>query len=508
VPIFHSRDLVSWTPIGHVLDRPEQLDLDGHGISRGIFAPTIRCHGDTFYVITTLVDTGGTLLVTATDPAGPWSDPIWLPEVDGIDPSIFFDDDGRVWITNNGPPDRAPLYPGHRAIWIQEYDPGARRMVGPRTVLVDGGVDITKHPIWIEGPHLFKVHGLYYLIAAEGGTEENHSEVVFRSRSVRGPYEPYADNPILTQRHLAPDRPHPITSTGHADLLELPDAGWWAVFLGTRPYRDHLFNTGRETFLMPVRWLDGWPVITSGDETVPWLHRRPDLPADPDAAIRAGNFTVREEFDSAGLPLDWNVIRTPRQRWYDLGDPPGWLTLRARPVPLGSPGQPSFVARRQQHAHATASTSMRYDPERPGDRAGMAAFYDDGHFYLLAVTRTADGSPQVRLERRAARSVAAPAGVGADGAVAGSEVVAQAPIPEPAADRIRLRIDARGALYDFSYAIGGGDWVPLARNVDGTVLSTRVAGGFVGVFFGLYAYAGDAAADRGQLPASSSFTAQ
>jgi xylan 1,4-beta-xylosidase len=424
---------------------------------------------------------------------------------------MFFDEDGRVWITNNGPPDRAPLYDGHRAIWIQEYDPGSRGTVGPRTVLVDGGVDITKQPIWIEGPHLFRVDSLYYLIAAEGGTAEGHSEVVFRSRSVRGPYEPYPANPILTQRHLGPERPHPITSTGHADFVRLPDGSWWAVFLGTRPYRDHLFNTGRETFLMPVDWVDGWPVITEGDETVPWVHRRPDLPLEPGSVPRAGNFAVRDDFESPDLPPHWNVIRTPRERWYDLDAPTGSLTLRARPVALGSAGQPSFVARRQQHAHAAASTSMRYAADRPGDRAGLAAFYDDRHFFLLAVTRAGDGSPEVRLERRTG-SYAAPPGDGraADrGMVAGSEVVARAPIPGSGGDRIRLRIEARGGVYDFSYAIGDDDWLLLAGDIDGTVLSTHVAGGFVGAFFGLYAYSGgaDLPTGAGQLPERASLTA-
>ena len=183
VPVWHSRDLVNWSRIGHVLDRPSQLSFDTSGVSRGIFAPTLRYHDSTFYMITTVVDQGGNFVVTATNPAGPWSDPTFLG-FDGIDPELFFDDDGRAWILNNGPPDETPRYDGHRAIWIQEFDAKTKAMIGPRTQVVNGGVDLRKRPIWIEAPHVFKVDGWYYLICAEGGTADQHSEVVFRSRSV------------------------------------------------------------------------------------------------------------------------------------------------------------------------------------------------------------------------------------------------------------------------------------------------------------------------------------
>ncbi|HEX6260148.1 MAG TPA: glycoside hydrolase family 43 protein, partial [Woeseiaceae bacterium] len=220
IPVFESEDLVHWRQIGNVIHRRSQLDFDGLGISRGVFAPTVEFHDGTFYVLNTAVDSGGNYFVTATDPAGPWSDPVWLPGIDGIDPSFFFDDDDRVYIMNNGPPEGQPLYDGHRAIWIQEFDLAAGQPVGEREVLVNGGVDFSSKPIWIEGPHIYKRGGWYYLVCAEGGTGPNHSQVVLRSRSVRGPYRPYEGNPILTQRDLPPERADPITNAGHADLVE------------------------------------------------------------------------------------------------------------------------------------------------------------------------------------------------------------------------------------------------------------------------------------------------
>ncbi|UCD39311.1 MAG: glycoside hydrolase family 43 protein, partial [Fidelibacterota bacterium] len=182
IPIFHSRDLVNWQLLGHVLDRREQLDTDGLGVSRGIFAPAIRYHQGLFYVTCTLVDKGGNFVVTASNPAGPWSNPVWVPEINGIDPSMFFDTNGKAYIVYNSvAPDDKPLYEGHRTIRMYEFDLENLRVIGKELLLVNGGVDLSKEPIWIEGPHIFRKDGYYYLIAAEGGTAEQHSEVVFRS---------------------------------------------------------------------------------------------------------------------------------------------------------------------------------------------------------------------------------------------------------------------------------------------------------------------------------------
>jgi xylan 1,4-beta-xylosidase len=364
IPVFHSRDLVGWTQIGNAVDRPDMLRFDGLGMSRGVFAPTIEHHDGAFYIANTCVDCGGNFVIRASDPAGPWSDPIWTPQVGGIDPSLFFDDDGRVYILNNDAPAGPPRYDGHRAIWIRQVDPVTFQSVTEQRVLVDGGVRPERNPIWIEAPHLYRVDGTYYLFCAEGGTGDQHSQVVLRSRRVTGPYEPYPGNPVLTQRHLDPARPNPVTSTGHADMVETQNGEWWAVFLGTRPYEDDLYNTGRETFLMPVRWRDGWPVITEGEETVPPVHTRPRLPAAGAPVPLGGDVHVREEFDAVSLSPHWLFIRTVREAWHEVRD--GALVVRARDQHVGRFEQPSFVGRRLQNAHATISTQMRFAPARDG----------------------------------------------------------------------------------------------------------------------------------------------
>ncbi len=240
IPIFHSQDLVHWMQIGHVLDRASQFaSLKGGDVSRGVYAPTIRFHDGLFYVISTLVNGGGNFFVTVKNPEGPWSEPLFLKEADGIDPSLFFDEDGKAYVVNcAGPPGGGgkALYDGHRTLRLQELDAANGKMVGAAKILVNGGTDISKKPVWVEGPHLFKHGGKYYLIAAEGGTGTAHSEVVFRADAVDGPYATFEGNPILTQRQLPANRADAITCTGHADFVELANGDWWAVFLGCQPY--------------------------------------------------------------------------------------------------------------------------------------------------------------------------------------------------------------------------------------------------------------------------------
>ena len=487
IPVFHSRDLVHWTQIGNAIDRPGQLDFKRLGMSRGIFAPDISHHDGRFFIVTTCVDCGGNFVITAADPKGPWSDPIWLPSVEGIDPSLVFEDDGSASIVNNRAPVGPPRYEGHRALWIERFDPRALKMLGNPRMIVDGGVDPTTKPVWIEGPHIFRADGRYYLTAAEGGTAVAHSQVVFRADRVDGPYSPAPPtvNPILTQRDLDPARENPVTSAGHADFVRLADGRWWATFLATRPYRGDLYNTGRETFLLPVTWKDGWPVILPRGVAIPrvaaqLLPTPPSRTAPDRASARAatpmtGTFTARDEFDGPSLLPLWMTMRTPgTPGWRVAG---GALLLEARAEGIGDHGQPSFVARRQAHRDASVTTSVMFDPAN-GAEAGLAAVQDDDHFLAVAVTRH-DGRPAVRVSRRA--SAAEPAT---------GRTLAMIPIASAALGRsIRLRIVARGALYDLDYAIGTGAWRTARNDVDGSILSTALAGGFTGTMIGPYARA-------------------
>lgn len=472
IPIFHSKDLVNWEQIGHVIDRPTQLPYDKLGVSRAIFAPAITHHNGTFYVTCTMIDAGGNFVMTAKNPAGPWSDPTWV-HFEGIDPSLFFDDDGRAWMVNNGAPEGQPLYDGHRAVWIQEFDPVAMKMIGPRTVLVNGGVDISTKPIWIEGPHLYKRDGWYYLSCAEGGTGPGHSQVVFRSRRVDGPYVSWQKNPILTQRDLDPSVPGAVTCTGHANLVEGPDQQWWAVFLGVRPYQRNFSPMGRETFLLPVEWTtDGWPAILPAGDRVPLSGRTPNavvVQPSPVLPETGGSFTWRDDFSGPRLSPLWIMLRAPDAQWWSLGGDRGALELAPRAERLSGRHNPTYLGRRVQHADFAASTALEI-PAESGVSAGLAVFQGERHHYFLAVKRDADGL-SVYLEKH---SGAAP------------EVIGSTRLPK-LDGTITLRVEAHSDTCDFSYATRPGEWQALATRQDAKLLTSAVAGGFVGATVGVHA---------------------
>jgi alpha-N-arabinofuranosidase len=470
IPIHESSDLVHWRLVGHALSDPTKISFDGLKISKGVFAPSIHFHNGTYYIINTLVDAGGNFFVTASNPAGPWSDPIWLKEIDGIDPSFFFDADGKAYVVNNGPPAYPPLYSGHRAIWMQEFDLAKRTLIGPRKVLIDGGVDITRHPIWIEGPHLYHIKGWYYLMCAEGGTGPEHSEVVFRARSPWGPFTAFAGNPILTQRDLAADRANPVTNAGHADLVQMKDGTWWSVFLASRPYEGNRYNTGRETFLLPVTWKNGWPVILRHGQPIRYTLPGPAAMAGnrmvPTSDVAAGNQTVRDDFDESTVGPEWLQIHVPRQQWYELGN--GVLTIHPLKVNLDARQNASFLARRQQHLHFDASTQLSA-PASAGVASGLAAWQSEDYWYFLG-TRRVGKALQVFVERHAGPALQAAAQVAL----------------EEAPPTLRLRISGEGGSYAFFYDIGQG-WQALLANDDASILSSEVAGGFVGTVLGPFA---------------------
>jgi len=474
LPVFHSRDLVNWTQIGNVIDRTDMMSFDGiHLSQQGLYAPTIEYHDGLFYVANTCVACGGNFLVTAKNPAGPWSDPIWLPDVGGIDPSLLFDGD-RVFIVNHNTPEGPELYDGHRAIWIRELDPTTFQSISERKMLIDGGVTIKEEPVYIEGPHLYKVRGKYYLSAAEGGTEMDHRQVIFRSDNIWGPYIPFENNPILTQRNLPENRPNPITSTGHADLVTDTQGNWWAVFLGTRTYDRIHFNTGRETFLLPVDWRSGWPVILEPGKTVPYVLMRPK-PADATVLEKpvTGNFTIREEFD-AELPGDWVFVRTPRSDWWKSGG--GQLTIKPGNERIGDVLQPSIVARRLQHMNMQAITAMRFNPGSIADEAGMVALQNDAYYFAMGLGQNRQGQTVLRLRHRD----------GMEGHIHG-KILKETPIDIDPGSLIYLRVDVRGPVIDFSWSMDNKHYDSLYAGANARTLSTMRAGGFTGAMIGMYA---------------------
>jgi Glycosyl hydrolases family 43/Beta xylosidase C-terminal Concanavalin A-like domain len=251
VPLWHSRDLLNWNQIGHVLDRRTQFVRGDGRASTGLYAGTLRHHAGRFWYVTTNVSDydAGQLIVQTDDPDGPWSDPVWVPEAIGIDPDLAWDD-GQCFLTWKG----------------MSFTEGEVGILQARLDLATGRLLDAPYPVWqgsglgaVEGPHLYEVDGTWYLVLAEGGTERGHAVTVARGTSPAGPFEGCPRNPIFSHRSTI----HPTQNTGHADLVRAPDGGWAAVYLGARPRGSvpgfHVL--GRETFLAGVDWVDGWPVF-------------------------------------------------------------------------------------------------------------------------------------------------------------------------------------------------------------------------------------------------------
>ncbi len=446
VPLFHSRDLVHWTQIGNALERPSQLrlPLDAPS-SAGIYAPTLRHHDGRFWLIVTNVsDGGGNLLFTATDPAGPWSDPMRLPGVPGIDPDLAWDKDGTCWCTIAG-------------VAQVRIDPHTGESFGPPRRLWSGSPG-AKAP---EAPHLYQIGEYWYLLIAEGGTERGHGVSVARGRTPAGPFEPCPANPILTHRSTE----HPVQNTGHADLVQAPDGSWWMVLLGVRPGGGtpgwHVL--GRETFLAPVSWVDSWPVV--GDLA-------PDMPA-PAWPLSPGPVeSGRDDFEHSELRPCWVSLRSRPAQYCTTKERTGWLTLRARGSSLDDPDV-VFVGRRQQHL----SCRVRALTDPAEGRGGLAVRLDEQHHYEI---EAASGEVRVIARIGPLRTVVNTRPMPAEPVVLGIQVTA----------RQKLH-DARTGPDTLSLGVEEPDGTFTALStLDGRYLSTEVAGGFTGRVIGMYVTSG------------------
>lgn len=482
VPIFHSKDLVNWTQIGHVLDRKSQLKVADTPIALGIFAPDIKYnpYNDTFYMITTqFAGDFGNIVVKTKDPFQGWSDPIKL-KFDGIDPGMFFDDNGKAYVVHNDAPDPGKeRYDGHRVIKIWEYDLENDQVIaGTDKIIVDGGVDPSKNPIWIEAPHIYKKNDAYYLMCAEGGTGGNHSEVIFKSDHPMGPYIPAPSNPILTQRYFG-NRNNRVDWAGHADLVLGPDDKYYGVFLGIRPNEKNRVNTGRETFILPVDWSGEWPVFENGLVPIQPKLKMPggvtENKTGQDGFFPNGNFTYTERFDGDMLDFRWIGLRGPREDFLKMTKNGAEITPFAVNMKEMKPTSTLFY--RQQHKNFSFTTELDYKPNSEKDLAGIACVQSESFHYVFGVTKV--GNDHVLLLERTETE-----GRGRSRSVK-SQVLASVKVD--LSKPIALQVKATGDDFEFAYSLNGSDFSTLGGVVSGDILSTNVAGGFTGNMIGLYA---------------------
>jgi xylan 1,4-beta-xylosidase len=473
VPIFTSKDLVNWKQVGHVLDGPSQLKVEKSGVSQGIYAPDIKYnkHNDTFYMITTQIASGlGNMVVKTKDPAKGWSE-VQKLNFDGIDPSIFFDDDGKAYIVHNdAPPKGTEQYNGHRVIKMWDYDLEKDQVVaGSDKIIVNGGVDLSQKPIWIEGPHMYKKNSKYFLMCAEGGTGGNHSEVIFMSDSPKGPFIPASNNPILTQRYFPKDRKDKVDWAGHADLVETPDGQYYGVFLAIRPNVNNRVNSGRETFILPVDWSGTYPVFQNG--LVP-MKPKLKLPegvknqTGQNGFFPNGNFTYNDKLTDKSLDYRWIAMRGPRENFISTSK--NGVKINPFETNIKALAPVSALFHRLQHEDFETSVTLDFKPKSEKELAGITCYQSERFNYVFGITKK-DKDFYIVLERTEKGE---------------SKLIASEKIS--LSKSIRLQVVGEKDEHHFNYSLDGKNFKNLGGPVSGDILSTDVAGGFTGSLIGLY----------------------
>jgi alpha-N-arabinofuranosidase len=478
LPLHHSRDLVNWELVGYGLHREDQctgrVNLVDVQSSGGIHAPSIRFRSNEFFVIATNVyrpmgedhpTQFVNFVITAEHIEGPWSDPHILEGAPGIDPDIFFDDDGKTWYVGTHSPEM-PNFDGEGEIWLQELDLDHWKLTGERWYLWRGACG----GAWVEGPHLVKRGGRYYLLVAEGGTSFNHAVMVAGSDHITGPYVSNPRNPILSSRHLSYD--HWVNSTGHADLVELPDGRWYMVVLGIRGDEARRSNMGRETHLVPVIWerepfewqkiKHEWPVCAPLTGRV---ERRNLLPFE--GTEQWCDDTFYDRFDATTLGLEWNYRRVPMPNTYSLKARKGYLRLFARPDVIKKRGRCSLMGIRQKESDFEYAASMEFLPETEGVEAGITLFQQDDNYLHLTVLRQ-NGRMVLRLVLAEQTEV--------------PRVIQQEAIGDYRGE-IVLRVVSRKRRYRYDYSLDrGASFLPFAETGADLVLSRGYTGAYLGVY--------------------------
>ena len=457
VPIFHSKDLAHWEQIGHVLDRESQLPVSGE-ISRGIFAPTIREHKGTFYMITTNVSYGGNFIVTAKDPAGPWSEPYYLgDDAPGIDPSLFFDDDDRCYYVGTRPNPDGVRYNGDWEIWVQELDLNTMKLTGESMAIWKGAV---KDVIWPEGPHLYKKDGYYYLLHAEGGTGPEHAISVARSKELFKWFEGCPRNPIFTHRNLGKD--YPIIYAGHGDLLDDKDGNWYIVMLASRPCEKHC-SLGRETFLAKVIWEDGWPVINPG---IGKLTDEIEIPLDEHAFPTENEWSDQLHFFTDKLDDRLVGIEKRNADIYSLNERPGFLRLFTRPEKAEKMCYPSYLGLRQKDYSFKVNVGVDFTPENENECGGIMLFQNHANHLILEIVNR--GGKKLVQVRKCVKET--------------EEVSATCDAPEGVVT-LELQVEHQKAK---AYLVSENKYILMEDGIDLLPYTTEEAGGFVGCTVGMY----------------------
>jgi xylan 1,4-beta-xylosidase len=489
VRIHHSKDLVNWIHCTYAITRPSQLNLLGHPDSSGVWAPCLSyAHGQFWLIYTDARSVCGAYkdahnyLVTAPTIEGPWSEPVYMNS-SGFDPSMFHDDDGRTWFLNQEWLHQ-PGGDSFNGILLQEYDREKRCLVGDIKNIFSGtplGV--------VEGAHLYRREGWYYLLTAEGGTFYEHAVTIARAKNVDGPYEVMPGNPMLTAQFKSE---RGLQRTGHASWVQTPGGEWYMAHLCGRPlewngphhgqgdhrqgYQNLHCILGRETGLQKFTWTaDGWPRLISGDNApateVP-------APAGMDVQSKAPQ-PILDHFDSPTIQSHLNSLRIPMAPdWLSLSERPGHLRLKGRES-LMSLFEQSLVARRVQDFKCEVQTELDFKPRNFQTMAGLVAYYNtSNHAYLHVSSDVSTGQRVLRMT--------------VNDCAALKEPVKPVALAE---GLVQLRVVFNHGTFQFSFAQGAGSWTDFGPALPSAMLSDEYATrsregyfysfGFTGAFVGL-----------------------
>jgi len=481
VQIHHSTDLANWTLVKRPLDRASQLDMRGNPDSGGIWAPCLSYADGLFWLVYTDVKRlegnfkdAHNYIVTAPAIEGPWSDPVYVNS-SGFDPSLFHDDDGKKWFLNmqwnhiSHGVGGSPKHPSFDGILLQEYDAKAGKLVGPIRNIFPGS------PLGlVEGPHLFRRDGWYYLTTAEGGTGYGHAVTMARSRDIAGPYEMHPDTHLITSKD-APDAP--LQRAGHGQIVETPDGEVYHTHLTGRPLPGiRRSPLGRETAIQKCEWRDdGWLYLAHGGQ-VPALEV--DAPKGSAGSKADRSVSIRSDFSGDTLPLDFQWLRTPVPERIFAMTGKG-LRLFGRES-IGSWFEQALVARRQEHFSYRAETSLVFDPDTYQQAAGLVSYYNRHKFHFLAVTRTPKAGRALMIMSCLGDWQNGKLTFGLD-----------EPIALPAEGAVGLRADVDGASLRFFY-LTGGEWLRVGPELDQSLISDEGGrgehGSFTGAFVGMAAF--------------------
>lgn len=468
LPIHKSKDLVNWELVGYGINRPEQLNLHtGLKDSLGIFAPTIRHYQGKFYIITTCVGCGGNFFITADNAEGPWSDPIWVKGAVGIDPSLYWDEDGRSYYLGAGLLDKKDrgTWPGKNGVWMQEINLSSGQLLGESKQLTFGHASNAR---WAEGPHLYKIDDEYLLLIGEGGTNEYHAITVFNSKNLWGPYVANHANPVLTHRHLY-DR-YPITQTGHADLVQTQNGDWWSVMLAKRP-KNGVTPLARETFLAKVEMTQQesgvTPLFNPGKGLLLETQKRPDLEWTP-----VLHPPLRDNFDGKSLSMQWNNLRTPTSKWFDMRD--GQLNVMLTPNTISGLSDPAFLGKRIKHHDFVTTVKMTFESSKTNEIAGLALYRRSTNHYQFIKQK--NELVVIKTDKYAHKGTLV------------TEEIARVSIDS---DSVYLQIESKDNQLSFSYGESQSALRVLVDQQPLSVISDENNQRFNGTYIGVYASSND-----------------